>query len=68
MKVSYYELLGMIKEKNMPEKVIYRGRTYFWDNKRYKAEEGIFLSDIDEVDMFDKNIEILKNNEKDDEL
>ena len=64
MKISYYDLLGMIKEGNIPEKVIDRGDTYFWNGKRYKSEEEMFLSDIDEIDMFDKNIEILKNNEK----
>lgn len=59
MKISYYELLGMIKESNIPEKVIYKEDTYFWKGKRYqKTEDGLFLSDMDENKMFDKCIEI----------
>ena len=55
MKISYYELLGMIKDGNIPEKVIDRGDTYFWNGKRYKSEIGIYLSDFDEIEMFVSN-------------
>ena len=58
MKISYYDLLGMIKEGNIPEKVIDRGDTYFWNGKRYKSEIGIYLSDFDEIEMFEECIEI----------
>lgn len=60
MKVSYYELLGMIKEGNIPEIVIYKSKTYVWsENRRYQEENGgLFLTDMDEDEMFDKCIEI----------
>ena len=60
MKVSYYELLGMIKDGNIPKKVIYKSRTYIWsENRRYREENGdLFLTDMDENKMFDKCIEI----------
>lgn len=59
MIISYYELLGMIKEGNIPEKVIYKGDTYIWKGKRYQqTENGQFLSDMDENKMFDECIEI----------
>lgn len=56
--ISYYELLGMIKEGEMPKKVIYKGIEYFWSTERYSTPTGTFLSDIDEIKMFDKCIEI----------
>lgn len=58
--VSYYELLGMIKDGNIPKKVIYKSRTYIWsENRRYREENGdLFLTDMDEDEMFDKCIEI----------
>lgn len=56
--ISYYELLGMIKEGNIPERILNLGSTYFWDGERYKTESGIYLSDMDETEMFDKCIEI----------
>ena len=66
MKVSYYELLGMIKEGNIPEKVIYKGDTYIWKGKRYqKTENGQFLSDMDEICVFEKCIEIPNNDFED---
>lgn len=59
MEISYYDLLGMIKEGNIPEKVIYKEDTYIWKGKRYqKPDDGQFLSDMDENKMFDKCIEI----------
>lgn len=65
MKISYYELLEMIKERNIPEKVIYKENTYYWLNIRYATQTGAFLSDIDEIRMFDKCIEIPNNDFED---
>lgn len=64
--ISYYDLLGMIKEGNIPEKVVYRYGTYTWDGSTYQTgNRSIFLSDIYEKDMFKKNIEILDDDFED---
>lgn len=62
--ISYYELLGMIKENNIPEKVKYDDNTYIWNGRNYhtiEADNRPYLnSDIDEVDMIKRNIEIIE--------
>lgn len=64
--ISYYDLLGMIKENNIPEKVKYDYTVYEWDNDSYYYDDGYdnidYLSGdiIFEKDMFDKNIEIIE--------
>ena len=62
--ISYYELLGMIKENNIPEKVKYGGNTYIWNGRNYHCDEndyyGYLSGDIDGIDMIEKNIEIIK--------
>lgn len=60
--ISYYELLGMIKKANFPEKVKYHDNTYVWTGRNYHRTGTVcyLSSDIDEVDMFGKNIEIIK--------
>lgn len=63
--ISYYELLGMIKENNIPEKVIYDDNTYIWNGRIYRAIEAdnySYLSrDIDEIDMIKRNIKIVED-------
>lgn len=64
MKVSYYELLGMIKDGKSPEKVVYKDKSYLWDGNNYCADHCNFMNDyFNEVDMFDKNIIILEPSE-----
>lgn len=61
--ISYYDLLGMIKEGNIPEKVKYDDNTYVWNDRNYfETELHTYLSnDIDEVDMFNKGVEIIED-------
>lgn len=64
MKISYYELLGMIKENKQPNKVVYNDNVYIWNERNYKNSSGNYLSNIiDEINMFDKNIIILEPTE-----
>lgn len=62
--ISYYELLGMIKEVNFPSKVKYNDNTYIWTGRNYRriGTDNYLNSDIDEVDMVEQNIEIIENN------
>ena len=64
--ISYYELLGMIKKGNNPEKVKYDDTVYEWDNDSYyydNYDDISYLSKdiIFEKDMFKKNIEIIED-------
>lgn len=64
MKVSYYELLGMIKENKQPNKVVYKDKSYLWDGNNYCSDHCNFMvSYFNEVNMFDKNITILEPSE-----
>ena len=64
--ISYYELLGMIRDRINPAKVIYDEIFYCWDGKNYKDENTncFLIGFIDEIDMFKKNIEIIKDTKK----
>lgn len=59
--ISYYELLGMIKNKTNPKKVKFDNDIYIWNNVNYECEYfGDYLcSQFSEVCMFEKNIEII---------
>ena len=61
--ISYYELLEMIKDKCNPEKIVFENNIYEFDGRTYCAEgEFAFLAEyIDEVDAFEKVIEIIEN-------
>ena len=63
--ISYYELLGMIKENNIPEKVKYDDDLYEFDYNLncYHSESGkCYLSEaFDEENAFDKIIEIIED-------
>lgn len=64
--ISYYELLGMIKEVNFPSKVKYNDKTYIWTGRYYRriGADNYLSGDIDEVDMVEQNIEIIENNKQ----
>ena len=64
--ISYYELLGMIKENNIPEKIKYAGDIFLWENGYYyNRDKGSYLTDImNEEDMFCEKVEIIKYNKK----
>lgn len=75
MKVSFYELLGMIKENKQPKKVIYDDVVYMWTKNGYEKKDVIMPSlivvenkslrcKINDNKMFDKNITILEFNEE----
>lgn len=59
--ISYYELLGMIKNKTNPKKVKFDNDIYIWNNVNYECEYfGCYLcSHINEAEMFEKCIEII---------
>ena len=64
--ISYYELLGMIKKGNNPEKVKYDHTVYEWDNDSYYYDDYDNISYLSkdiifEKDMFKKNIEIIED-------
>lgn len=62
MKVSYYELLGLIKENKNPKKVVYDDVVYNWNDKNYISKGDYCISEqIHEIDMFDKQIYLLPN-------
>lgn len=66
--ISYYDLLGMIKDKNNPKKIKYDGDLYeFNDNLNcYRSETGnCYLSEgFDEDNAFAKVIEIIEKPKK----
>lgn len=63
--ISYYELLGMIKEKSNPEKIKHDDDLYEFDYNLncYHSESGkCYLSEaFDEENAFDKIIEIIED-------
>lgn len=62
MKVSYYELLGMIKDKKNPEKVILKDIVYTWNGENYLGSDDEYIAqDISEIEMIEKNIIIVSN-------
>lgn len=64
MKISYYELLGMIKENKQPNKVVYADSVYIWNSANYKNKNNCYIiSKIDEINMFNKDITILEPKE-----
>ena len=64
--ISYYELLGMIKENNIPEKVKYDNEMFVWcGGYYYNGDKGSYITDVMyEEDMFDKNIKIIDSDKK----
>lgn len=61
--ISYYELLGMIKDKCNPEKIIYGNAIYeYRGGNYYSDEEFMYLSEMfSEIDAFEKVIEIIED-------
>lgn len=69
MMVSYYELLGMIKEGKQPEKILCKENIYIWkDGAKYCRENyDYYLTDVFyEIEMFNKEIEIIEEPEESD--
>ena len=61
MKVSYYELLGMIKENKQPKKLVYNDNVYTWDSENFAKNNGYCITDkMKEIEMFNKDITILE--------
>lgn len=61
MKISYYELLGLIKEEKNPTKVVYDDNVYIWDGDNYKAKKDSYITEkMHEKDMFKKDIILLE--------
>lgn len=67
--ISYYELLGMIKEGTNPKQVKFNDVIYEWSVRNYSSKNHNYLTyDIknrfDDIDLFDENIELVEE-EKD---
>ncbi len=64
--ISYYDLLGMIKNGNIPEKVKFDGDIYIWNGVNYFSEDvlGYLTDDKNEADMLKKDIEIIIDDKK----
>lgn len=60
--ISYYELLGMVKDKTNPKKVKLIDDIYTWNDMNYFCEHiGDYLTAMmHEIEVFDKNIEIIE--------
>lgn len=61
--ISYYDLLGMIKEGNIPKKVKHKDRVYEWTENSYYYNDDYLdalLNMFDDKDMFENNIEIIE--------
>ena len=61
--ISYYDLLRMIKEGNIPKKVKHKNRIYKWTENSYYYNDDNFdalLDMFDDKDMFKNNIEIIE--------
>ena len=61
--ISYYDLLGMIKENNIPEKVKYDDTVYKWDNNSYYYDNYDDISYLSKDIIFEKDMfkKILKS-------
>ena len=44
MEISYYELLGMIKDNKNPKKVVYEDKVYIWNYKDYQTNSGSYIT------------------------
>ena len=66
--ISYYELLGMIKEGNIPKKVKYDDGIFEWDDYDYISSANYLSNYLNERRMFDKNIEIIEEDKDIEEL
>lgn len=66
--ISYYELLGMIKEGKQPKKVKYDDGIFEWDDYDYISSANYLSNYLNERRMFDKNIEIIEENEDIEEI
>ena len=71
--ISYYELLGMIKEERNPEqvKIKHYDEMFWWTGRTYEYQDcyqphrGYLKYYFDETTMFNKDIEIIEElNEK----
>ncbi len=62
--ISYYDLLGLIKEGKQPSKVKYGEKIYEWSGSNYKHENEFITNFVDEIDMFKKRIEIIEEKPK----
>lgn len=61
--ISYYDLLGMIKDGKIPNKIECKGFMYIWKDESYCSADGTddFLTDnLNEIEMCGKNIKIIE--------
>lgn len=68
MMISYYDLLGMIKEGNIPKKVKYDDGIFEWDDYDYISSANYLSNYLNERRMFDKNIKIIEEDKDIEEL
>lgn len=58
--ISYYELLGLIKEGKQPDKVKYEGIIFTWEDSEYFSENYSDLLNILENDFTSKGLLMYK--------
>lgn len=68
--ISYYELLGMVKNKTNPKKVKHENKIYIWDGMDYSLNGfSNYLSGyFHESKVFEKNIEIIEEDKDIEEI
>lgn len=68
MKVSYYELLGMLKDNNIPKKIKWKDEIYTFNGAYGNAVDNYFIDDYiinkTEFCLFEKDIEIIEEESK----
>ena len=70
--ISIYELLGLIKQGKQPNKIIYCGNVYEWEEEWYLTKEknykiclGGKKEDINQlVNAFNENVEIIEEDKE----
>lgn len=59
-KISYFELLKLVKKGKQPNKVSFDGHSFIWDGGRYYIEHTChsLIDEFYEFEMFERNIYI----------
>ena len=69
--ISYYDLLGMIKDGTQPKQIKYYDKIYKWGYSNYVYIDDntkYLVANINEINMFKKNIEIIEEDKYIEEL
>lgn len=69
--ISYYDLLGMIKDGTQPKQIKYYDKIYKWGYSNYVYIDDntkYLVANINEINMFKKNIEIIEEDKDIEEI